>query len=88
MYQEANGCDTEMKELREHQQTISEQLEQKQVNCQQLQGALDTMDGDIERALEVKQRVSSSTFDIVHCSFVVSSGIWVCALRLLPPPHY
>ncbi|XP_055874600.1 coiled-coil domain-containing protein 40-like [Biomphalaria glabrata] len=54
--QEANGCDTEMKELREHQQTISEQLEQKQVNCQQLQGALDTMDGDIERALEVKQR--------------------------------
>ncbi|KAH9504072.1 Coiled-coil domain-containing protein 40 [Bulinus truncatus] len=54
--QEANSCDSELKELREHQQAVSEQLEQKQVNCQQLQGASDTLDGDLERAVEVKQR--------------------------------
>jgi predicted nucleic acid-binding Zn-ribbon protein len=53
---EANACDSEIRTLREHQQTLSEQLEEKQVKCQQLQGVSDTLDGDIERCLEIKQK--------------------------------
>jgi len=56
--QEANGCDGEIQELRDHQVDISSQLEQRQINVQQLQGSSDTMDGDIERLLEVKQKVN------------------------------
>ncbi|CAL1527056.1 unnamed protein product [Lymnaea stagnalis] len=54
--QEANACDGEIQELRDHQQVMSEQLEQKQINCQQLQGASDSLDGDIDRTMEIKQR--------------------------------
>ncbi|GFO16023.1 coiled-coil domain-containing protein 40 [Plakobranchus ocellatus] len=53
---EANACDGEIRELQEHQQGLSEQLEEKQVNCQQLQSASDSLDGDVERTLEVKQK--------------------------------
>ncbi|XP_059157116.1 coiled-coil domain-containing protein 40-like isoform X2 [Physella acuta] len=54
--QEANDCDNEIKELRDHQLLISQQLEEKQVNCQQLQSASDTLDGDVERTMEIKHR--------------------------------
>ncbi|KAK3796467.1 hypothetical protein RRG08_009244 [Elysia crispata] len=53
---EANGCDSEIKELRDHQQGLTEQLEEKQLNCQQLQSTSDSLDGDVERTLEVKQK--------------------------------
>ena len=55
--QDANDCDGEIRELREHQQALSMELEQKQINCQQLEGTSDTLDGDIDRLLEQKQRV-------------------------------
>uniref|UniRef100_A0A0B7A0L2 Coiled-coil domain-containing protein 40 n=1 Tax=Arion vulgaris TaxID=1028688 RepID=A0A0B7A0L2_9EUPU len=53
---EANACDSEIKSLREHQEALSDKLEEKQVSCQQLQGVSDTLDGDIERSLEIKQK--------------------------------
>ena len=56
-FQEASSCDGEIDDLRSHQVDLSSQLEQKQVNVQQLQGTSDTMDGDIERLVEVKQKV-------------------------------
>ncbi len=55
--QDAGSCDGDIMEYREHQQELSGQLEEKQVNCQQLQGSSDTLDGDIERLAEVKQKV-------------------------------
>ncbi|XP_046379305.2 coiled-coil domain-containing protein 40-like isoform X2 [Haliotis rufescens] len=51
---DASSCDSDIHELRDHQQELSGQLEEKQVNCQQLQGSADTLDGDIERLLDVK----------------------------------
>ena len=57
LFQEASSCDGEIDDLRSHQVDLSSQLEQKQVNVQQLQGTSDTMDGDIERLVEVKQKV-------------------------------
>ncbi|BFZ02980.1 hypothetical protein BsWGS_06019 [Bradybaena similaris] len=53
---EANACDNEIQKLRDLQQSMSEKLEEKQINCQQLQGISDTLDGDIERSLEIKQK--------------------------------
>ena len=60
MLQDAGSCDEEIKELREHQGELSESLEQKQINCQQLQGSSDTLDGDISRLVELKQKVGRS----------------------------
>uniref|UniRef100_A0A8W8IK10 Uncharacterized protein n=4 Tax=Magallana TaxID=2171616 RepID=A0A8W8IK10_MAGGI len=54
--QEANGCDDEIQDLRGHQVELSQQLEDKQVNVQHLQGNSDTLDGDIERLFENKQK--------------------------------
>ncbi|XP_046567885.1 coiled-coil domain-containing protein 40-like [Haliotis rubra] len=51
---DASSCDNDIHELLDHQQELSGQLEEKQVNCQQLQGSADTLDGDIERLLDVK----------------------------------
>ena len=56
-FQDASSCDGEIKELRDHQQELGGQLEDKQLNVQQLQSNADTMDGDIERLLEAKQKV-------------------------------
>lgn len=56
--QEANGCDDEIQDLRGHQVELSQQLEDKQVNVQHLQGNSDTLDGDIERLFENKQKVT------------------------------
>ncbi|KAK2152124.1 hypothetical protein LSH36_339g05000 [Paralvinella palmiformis] len=53
---EANHCDEELQELRQHQQALAHQLEEKQLNVQQLQNNSDTLDGDVERLLENKQR--------------------------------
>ncbi|CAH1795383.1 unnamed protein product, partial [Owenia fusiformis] len=54
--EDANSCDSEIKELREHQQILSGQLEERQVNVQQLQGSTDTLDGDIDRLMEQKTK--------------------------------
>lgn len=54
--QAANECDSEIVQLREHQVDLGQQLEEKQVNCQTLQSSSDTLDGDVEQMLEIKQR--------------------------------
>ncbi|XP_071132695.1 coiled-coil domain-containing protein 40-like [Mytilus edulis] len=53
---EANSCDGEINELRDHQTDLSQQLEQRQVNVQQLQGEADTLDSDVENMVELKQK--------------------------------
>jgi len=55
--QEANSCDGEITQLRDHQRDLSGHLENGQVGVQQLQGDSDTLDGDIDRLIEVKQKV-------------------------------
>ena len=57
MLQDANGCDEEIRELRDAQSDITGQLEERQMTVQQLQTSADTLDGDIERLLEMKQKV-------------------------------
>ncbi|XP_013409019.1 coiled-coil domain-containing protein 40 isoform X1 [Lingula anatina] len=54
--QDASGCDQEIRQLREHQQQLSQQLEDRQTNCQQLQGKADELDVDVERLYEQKQK--------------------------------
>lgn len=66
--QEANGCDDEIQDLRGHQVELSQQLEDKQVNVQHLQGNSDTLDGDIERLFENKQKVNHPGINIVPAS--------------------
>lgn len=56
-HQEANSCDGEIQQLRQHQTELSSQLESGQVSVQELQGESDTLDGDIDRLIEVKQKV-------------------------------
>ena len=56
--QEAAGCDNEIKEYREHQQELAGQLEDRQLNVQQLQSNADSLDGDVDRLYETKQKVS------------------------------
>ena len=51
------NCDSEIRELRENQQELSSQLEERQLNVQQLQGTSDTLDEDVERLMEQKQKV-------------------------------
>lgn len=54
--QDASNCDIEIRELREGQQELSHGLEDKQITVQQLQGNADTLDGDVERLVELKQK--------------------------------
>ena len=56
-FQDAGSCDGEIRDLRDSQQDLSKQLEDKQLDLQQLQGSTDTLDGDVERLLEHKQKV-------------------------------
>lgn len=63
LYQDANNSDKDISELRSHQQLLSQQLEDKQKDFHQLQSAADTLDGDIERLLEIKQLVSYPSRD-------------------------
>ena len=71
--QDANNCDGEIRELREAQQELSQQLEDKQVTVQQLQGAADTTDGDLERLIELKHKVCmphpAPMWKLYTCSF-------------------
>jgi hypothetical protein len=60
LFQDAYGCDSDIGDLREHQQTLSMELEQRQVNCNQLETTSDTLDGDVERLMEQKQKVCYS----------------------------
>ena len=57
-FQDATACDKEIREYREHQQELAGQLEDRQLNVQQLQSNADTLDGDIERMYDTKQKVS------------------------------
>lgn len=66
--QEANGCDDEIQDLRGHQVELSQQLEDKQVNVQHLQSQSDTLDGDIERLFENKQKVNHPGINMVPAS--------------------
>ena len=57
IYQEAGACDGEILQLKDHQGEISQQLEGRQTNVQHLQSSSDTLDGDIDRLVQVKQKV-------------------------------
>jgi len=59
--QDAAACDDDIRQLRENQSEITRNLEEKQLIVQQLQGTVDTLEGDVERWDEIKQRVSSCT---------------------------
>ena len=59
--QDAGACDQDIQELRTHQQMLSQELEEKQSNFQQLQSNADTLDGDLDRLVEVKQKVSEKS---------------------------
>ncbi len=67
--QDASSCDSEIRELRENQQELSAQLEQRQLAVQQLQGASDALDGDIERLAEQKQKVQNCCVCSFTCPF-------------------
>ncbi|XP_025098485.1 coiled-coil domain-containing protein 40-like isoform X2 [Pomacea canaliculata] len=54
--QDANDCDTEIRQLREHQMELGKHLEEKQVNCQTLQSSAETLDGDVQQMLELRQK--------------------------------
>ena len=54
---DANSCDDEIHEFRDHQHELSSQLEERQLNVQQLQGNSDTLDGDLDRLFEQKHKV-------------------------------
>jgi FtsZ-binding cell division protein ZapB len=54
---QSNSCDGEIRELREHQQELSEQLEYKQIDLQALQSSADTLDGDTDRLQQTKHKV-------------------------------
>ena len=56
--QDANGCDNDIAELRGHQQMLNQQLDNKQREFHELQSMADTQDGDIERLVELKQKVN------------------------------
>nr|CAB3228553.1 coiled-coil domain-containing protein 40 [Phallusia mammillata] len=53
---DASSCDDDIRQLRENQSEINRNLEEKQITVQQLQGTVDTLDGDCERWEEVKMR--------------------------------
>ena len=57
LLQEASACDGDIQQLKDHQGELSQQLETKQTNVQHLQGSSDTLDGDIDRLVETKQKV-------------------------------
>ncbi|XP_033121483.1 coiled-coil domain-containing protein 40-like [Anneissia japonica] len=54
--QDSSSCDAEIQQLRSHQQMLSEQLQEKQTSFQHLQSMADTLDGDIDRLMEIKQK--------------------------------
>lgn len=56
--QDAQGCDSELHSLRDDQKTLGQLLETKQIKCRELEGNTDSLDGDVERQMEMKQRVS------------------------------
>ena len=56
-FQDAQGCDSELHALREDQKNLGQLLEAKQIRCRELESNADSLDGDIERQLEAKQRV-------------------------------
>jgi hypothetical protein len=50
--------------LREHQQDLSSQIEERQLNVQQLQGTSDTIDGDLDRLIDNKGKVKHGLYFI------------------------
>ena len=55
--QDATTCDGDIKELRARQQNVSQQLEEKQANCQQMKQAVDALEGTVETLQESRQKV-------------------------------
>jgi len=53
---QANGCDAEIRELRVHQQELSQQLEESQLGVQTIQSSADVLDGDIDRLVQTKHK--------------------------------
>ncbi|XP_039265191.1 coiled-coil domain-containing protein 40-like isoform X1 [Styela clava] len=60
---DANACDEDIRQLRENQAEVSRSLEEKQITVQQLQGNVDTLEGDVEHLAELKQK---NLFNIVE----------------------
>ncbi|KAF6040311.1 CCDC40 [Bugula neritina] len=54
--QDAQSCDDELQGLRNDQKQLGQMLETKQIRCRELESNADSLDGDIERQLEMKQR--------------------------------
>lgn len=54
--------------LRDDQKNLGQLLEAKQIACRELEANADTMDGDVERQMEMKQRVCMIT--IIHSMLV------------------
>ena len=65
-FQDANKCDDDIHELRQNQQELNQQLEERQLNVQQLQSSADTIDGDIERLIEYKHKVLCAFVTLYH----------------------
>ena len=55
--QETDDFEKQIQVLLQQQQEISNEIVEHQTNVQRLQGSSDTLDGDIERLTEVKQKV-------------------------------
>ena len=55
----------EIKQLRDEQRDLSSTLESKQTNTQKLQQSIDLQDSEIERMMELKQKVCKMYFPLV-----------------------
>ena len=54
---ESTECDHEMENLRDQQQQISQDLDSRQAGVRGLESSIHTVDGDIEKLHETKQKV-------------------------------
>lgn len=64
--------------LRDDQKNLGQLLETKQIGCRELETNADTMDGDIERQMEMKQRVSNESAHNLSMRCPVLDCIIVC----------
>lgn len=74
--QDATSCDDDIRQLRENQAELGKNLEEKQIVVQQLQGTVDTLEGDVERFSDLKQRVIFINLILEHmfilfCSLII-----------------
>lgn len=62
---------------------LSQQLEDKQVNVQHMQSQSDTLDGDIERLFEIKQKVSHQSLAFLHLVSQLINSILASCRKIL-----